>query len=125
MKALVVGTGAREHAIVKGLAADPQVDSIVAAPGNPGMAADAQVRDVDILDGDAVAELAQEIRADLVVIGPEAPLVAGVADAVRAAGIDTFGRPPKPLDSRGRKRSRRTSWPPPTSRPPARTRART
>ncbi|EFP58135.1 phosphoribosylamine--glycine ligase [Dermacoccus sp. Ellin185] len=91
MKALVVGTGAREHAIVKGLAADPQVDVIVAAPGNPGMAADAQVRDVDILDGDAVAELAQEIGADLVVIGPEAPLVAGVADAVRAAGIDTFG----------------------------------
>ena len=91
MKALVIGTGAREHAIVKGLAADDSVDAVIAAPGNPGIALIADTRDVDILDGAAVAALAQEVGADLVVIGPEAPLVAGVADAVRAAGIDCFG----------------------------------
>ena len=91
MKTLVVGTGAREHAIVRGLAADPQVEAVLAAPGNPGIAQIADCRPVDANDGDAVAALAQEVGADLVVIGPEAPLVAGVADAVRAAGIDTFG----------------------------------
>lgn len=91
MKALVVGTGAREHAIVKALAADPEVDAVIAAPANPGIALIADTRSVDALDGAAVAELARDVGADLVVVGPEAPLVAGVADAVRAAGIDTFG----------------------------------
>lgn len=91
MKALVIGTGAREHAIVKALAEDASVDAVIAAPGNPGIALIADCRAVDILDGAAVTALAQEVEADLVVIGPEAPLVAGVADALRAAGIDTFG----------------------------------
>lgn len=91
MKALVIGTGAREHAIVKGLAEDASVDAVIAAPGNPGIALIADCRPVDILDGDAVVALAKDVSADLVVIGPEAPLVAGVADAVRAAGIDCFG----------------------------------
>lgn len=91
MKVLVIGTGAREHAIAKGLCDDPQVEAVIAAPGNPGIALIAHCRPVDPLDGNAVVELAREVGADLVVIGPEAPLVAGVADAVRAAGIDTFG----------------------------------
>ena len=93
MKVLVVGSGAREHAIVKALAADPGVDAVIAAPGNPGMDAVAlcEVLPGGILDGPGVAELASHHGVDLVVVGPEAPLVAGVADAVRAAGIPVFG----------------------------------
>jgi phosphoribosylamine---glycine ligase len=91
VKVLVIGTGAREHALVRSLAADPAVEAVVAAPGNPGMAAVADLRAVDPLDPRAVAALAVEVAADLVVVGPEAPLVAGVADAVRAAGIVCFG----------------------------------
>jgi phosphoribosylamine--glycine ligase len=88
---LVVGSGGREHALVVGLAADPAVTGIVAAPGNPGIGAVAALRDVDPVDPAAVAALAVESGVDLVVIGPEAPLVAGVADAVRAKGIPCFG----------------------------------
>jgi phosphoribosylamine--glycine ligase len=93
VRALVIGTGAREHAIVKALAADPAVEAVIAAPGNPGMDAIAQCERLPggILDGPGVAELARQRGADLVVIGPEAPLVAGVADAVRGAGIPCFG----------------------------------
>ncbi|HLY34826.1 MAG TPA: phosphoribosylamine--glycine ligase [Jatrophihabitantaceae bacterium] len=91
MRVLVIGSGAREHALCLALAADPAVTSLVCAPGNAGTAAIAEQRGVDPLDGAAVAALAKEIGADLVVIGPEAPLVAGVADAVRAVGIDCFG----------------------------------
>lgn len=89
MRILVIGTGAREHAIVRALAVGPH--ELHAAPGNPGIAATATLHDVDQLDGAAVAALAGELAADLVVVGPEAPLVAGVADAVRAAGIACFG----------------------------------
>ena len=88
---LVIGAGGREHALALALRADPQVRSLYVAPGNPGTAAVATNRRVDILDGTAVASLATEVAADLVVVGPEAPLVAGVADAVRAAGIACFG----------------------------------
>ncbi|MGE9808560.1 phosphoribosylamine--glycine ligase [Janibacter sp. G1551] len=92
MKVLVIGTGAREHALVRGLAADPSVEAVVAAPGNPGMDAVALcVPLADPTDGAAVADLATSLHADLVVVGPEAPLVAGVADAVRDAGIACFG----------------------------------
>ncbi|MDT4933199.1 MAG: phosphoribosylamine---glycine ligase [Pseudonocardiales bacterium] len=91
MRVLVLGSGAREHAICLALAADPAVTALVCAPGNAGTAAVAEQRGVDPLDGAAVATLAQDMAADLVVVGPEAPLVAGVADAVRAAGIDCFG----------------------------------
>lgn len=73
------------------LRADPAVTALAAAPGNPGMAAVAQCLDVDVLDRTAVADLAQDWGADLVVVGPEAPLVAGVADSVRARGIACFG----------------------------------
>ncbi len=91
MKILVVGTGAREHALVRALSLDPAVTALHAAPGNPGIGALAELHDVDQLDGAAVAALATGLGADLVVVGPEAPLVAGVSDAVRAAGIPVFG----------------------------------
>ena len=91
MRILVLGSGAREHALVAGLVRDPQVTQVLAAPGNPGIATVARCHRVDLLDGQAVAGLARELEADLVVVGPEAPLVAGVADDVRAAGIACFG----------------------------------
>lgn len=91
MKILVVGTGAREHALALALSRDPQVTELHAAPGNPGIGALAQLHAVDPLDGDAVAGLATTLGVDLVVVGPEAPLVAGVADAVLAAGVPVFG----------------------------------
>jgi len=91
MRVLVIGSGAREHAICLSLAADPSVTALICAPGNAGTAAVAEQRGVDQLDGEAVARLALDVAADLVVIGPEAPLVAGVADAVRAVGVDCFG----------------------------------
>jgi phosphoribosylamine--glycine ligase len=91
VRVLVIGGGAREHALCSALAADPAVDHLFCAPGNPGIAAVAEVRPVDATNPGAVAALATGIAADLVVVGPEAPLVAGVADAVRAAGIACFG----------------------------------
>ena len=91
MRVLVVGSGAREHALCLSLANDPAVTALSCAPGNAGTAAVAEQRPVNPLDPDAVAALAAAVSADLVVIGPEAPLVAGVADAVRAAGITCFG----------------------------------
>ena len=91
MKVLVVGSGAREHALVRALRADPQVGRLTAAPGNAGIAAEVPVRALDVTDPQAVAALAAELAVDLVVIGPEVPLVAGAGDAVRAAGIACFG----------------------------------
>jgi phosphoribosylamine--glycine ligase len=91
VKTLVIGTGGREHALGLALSRDPVVTEVHAAPGNPGLGAFATLHDVDPMDGAAVAELAQRIGADLVVVGPEAPLVAGVADAVTAVGIACFG----------------------------------
>jgi phosphoribosylamine---glycine ligase len=91
MKALVIGAGGREHALGLALSRDPSVTEVHAAPGNPGIAAFATLHDVDPMDGVAVAALAAGLGADLVVIGPEAPLVAGVADMVRARGITCFG----------------------------------
>ncbi len=88
---LVVGSGGREHALALAIAADPGVAAVHVAPGNPGTWHSWPSHAVDQLDGPAVAALATEIGADLVVIGPEAPLVAGVADSVRAAGIACFG----------------------------------
>jgi phosphoribosylamine---glycine ligase len=91
VRVLVVGSGAREHAIVLALAQDPGVTALACAPGNAGTATVAEQRGVDAADPAAVAALALDWRADLVVIGPEVPLVAGAADAVRAAGIACFG----------------------------------
>jgi phosphoribosylamine--glycine ligase len=91
VRVLLIGSGGREHALAVGLAADPSVDFLAAAPGNPGIAQVAQLHEVTATDPAAVAALAVELAADLVVVGPEAPLVAGVADAVRAKGIACFG----------------------------------
>lgn len=91
MNVLLLGNGGREHALALALAADPSVTGLYAAPGNPGTAQVARNIDLDILDPAAVAAKARELEAALVVVGPEAPLVAGVADAVRDAGIAVFG----------------------------------
>ncbi|BBZ47289.1 phosphoribosylamine--glycine ligase [Mycobacterium parmense] len=91
MRVLVIGSGAREHALLLALRDDPQVTGLAVAPGNAGTARLAEQHEVDITSGDGVVALAQEVRADMVVIGPEVPLVLGVADAVRAAGIACFG----------------------------------
>ncbi len=91
MKVLVVGPGGREHAIVRALLRDEAVETVEAAPGNAGIAQDVTCHSLDANDGGAVASLAAERGYDLVVIGPEAPLAAGVADAVREVGIPVFG----------------------------------
>ncbi|GGW74744.1 phosphoribosylamine--glycine ligase [Streptomyces caelestis] len=91
MKVLVIGSGAREHALCHSLSHDPDVTALHCAPGNAGIAEVAELHQVDALDGTAVTALAKQLGADLVVVGPEAPLVAGVADAVREAGIPVFG----------------------------------
>lgn len=91
MKVLVIGGGAREHALCRSLSLDPDVTALHCAPGNAGIAEVAELHQVDALDGAAVTALAGRLGAELVVVGPEAPLVAGVADAVREAGIPVFG----------------------------------
>jgi phosphoribosylamine---glycine ligase len=91
VKVLVIGSGAREHALVRSLAADPGVTEVHCAPGNAGTAQSATSYDVDVADPVAIADLAARLRADLVVIGPEGPLVAGAADEVRRRGIACFG----------------------------------
>jgi len=87
----VIGGGGREHAIVRALAADPAVSELHAAPGNPGIGELAQLHAVSASDPADVVRLARHVSAELVVIGPEAPLVAGVADALRAEGVAVFG----------------------------------
>jgi phosphoribosylamine---glycine ligase len=86
VRVLVVGGGGREHALCLALRRDPSVTALLCSPGNPGIASVAEL----IPAGDAVST-AQAAQADLVVVGPEAPLVAGVADELRAAGFDVFG----------------------------------
>ncbi len=87
----MIGSGGREHALALALSRDPEVTEVHAAPGNPGIGQVATLHEVDQLDGGAVARLARDLGADLVVVGPETPLVRGVADAVRAAGVACFG----------------------------------
>ena len=91
MKILLLGSGAREHALARCLASDSATSELVVAPGNPGTAALATNLAIDPARPTEVVELATQMSADLVVVGPEAPLVAGVADAVRDAGIPVFG----------------------------------
>jgi phosphoribosylamine--glycine ligase len=91
VKALLVGSGAREHALAWRLAQSPTLSELHAAPGNPGIAQLGRCHPVRAEDGDGVLGLARTIAADLVIVGPEAPLVAGVADDLRHAGIAVFG----------------------------------
>jgi phosphoribosylamine--glycine ligase len=91
MKILLVGSGGREHALALGLQADPACTELHCAPGNPGTAYVATNHPISITDNQAIVSLAKELAVDLVVIGPEVPLVNGVTDLLRAAGIATFG----------------------------------
>ncbi len=91
VRVLVIGSGGREHALCRSLRLDPEVTELHCAPGNAGIADLAVVHHIDPLSPEQVTHLAMGLDADLVVIGPEAPLVAGVSDAVRAAGIPVFG----------------------------------
>ena len=91
MKCLVIGAGAREHVITSALLRDPEVESVVVAPGNAGIAALVQCVPIDVTDAQAIGELATELDVDLVVVGPEVPLMAGAADALIARGIPCFG----------------------------------
>ena len=91
MNILLLGSGGREDALAWRLRQSPSCDRLLAAPGNPGIARWAECVAIDPCDGQAVVELARREGVDLVVVGPEAPLVAGVADACRAAGIAVFG----------------------------------
>lgn len=88
---LLLGSGGREHALAWKLSQSPSLTRLVCAPGNPGMAQLAELRAVNIEDRAAVVALALEVGANLVVVGPEAPLAVGVSDTLRAEGIPTFG----------------------------------
>ena len=91
MNILILGGGGREHALAWAVLQNPKCDRLVVAPGNAGIAQIAECARLDILDGGAVAEFAQEESIDFVIVGPEAPLAAGVADRLRNAGILVFG----------------------------------
>ena len=91
MKVLLIGSGGREHALAQALKRDPILEELHAAPGNPGIAEFATLHAIDVDDNSLVVAIAQELAVDLVVIGPEKPLVNGLADALRKAGIATFG----------------------------------
>ena len=91
MNVLLIGAGGREHALAWKLAQSPLLETLFAAPGNPGIAEHASLAGVDINDHAAVVAFCQELKIELVVVGPEAPLVAGIADALIAAGIKVFG----------------------------------
>ncbi len=91
MKILLVGSGGREHALALGLRADKSCTELHAAPGNPGIASLATLHPVAITDNEAILKLAQQLDVDLVVVGPEVPLVNGVSDVLREAGFAVFG----------------------------------
>ena len=91
MNILILGGGGREHALAWAISQNPKCDRLIVAPGNAGIAQLAECANLDILDGAAVVAFCAEQAVDFVIVGPEAPLAAGVADATRAAGILTFG----------------------------------
>jgi phosphoribosylamine--glycine ligase len=91
VKVLLVGSGGREHALAAALVRCPSCSELHCAPGNPGIAGIATCHPVSVLDNEGLVQLAIELRVDLVVVGPEVPLVAGLADEVRASGVPVFG----------------------------------
>src|SRR5881227_2654799 len=91
MKVLLLGSGGREHALAWRLTRSPALEELHAAPGNPGIATLGSCHPVHAEDGEGLLALARALDIDLVVVGPEAPLVAGVADQLRHAGIAVFG----------------------------------
>jgi phosphoribosylamine---glycine ligase len=91
LKVLLIGSGGREHALASALNRDPKLEELHVAPGNPGIAEIATIHVIDILNNEAIVELAKKLAIDLVVIGPEKPLVNGVADALARAKIPCFG----------------------------------
>ena len=91
MNILILGSGGREHALAWAVKQNPKTDRLIVAPGNAGIAQLAECADIDILSGQTVVTFCEENAIDFVIIGPEAPLAAGVADATRAAGLLTFG----------------------------------
>src|SRR3954468_22918194 len=91
MNVLLLGSGGREHALAWKIAASPLLTKLYAAPGNPGIGKQAELVKLDVADHAAVAAFCQDKKIDLVVVGPEGPLVAGVADDLRAWGIRVFG----------------------------------
>jgi phosphoribosylamine--glycine ligase len=91
VRVLLLGSGGREHALARALSRDSSLTSLHAAPGNPGIGQVAELHPLDPTDAEQVTALAAKVAADLVVVGPEAPLIAGVADAVRDAGLACFG----------------------------------
>src|SRR5215467_10527517 len=91
MRILVVGSGGREHALCWAIAASPLVDQVYCAPGNAGIAEDAECVPIGVMDTVGLIAFCKQSAIDLVVVGPEAPLVAGVVDALEAEGIAAFG----------------------------------
>jgi phosphoribosylamine--glycine ligase len=91
MNILILGSGGREHSLAWAVKQNPKCDRLIVAPGNAGIAQIAECAAIDILDGDVVATFAEENAIDFVIIGPEAPLAAGVADRLREAGLKVFG----------------------------------
>jgi phosphoribosylamine--glycine ligase len=91
MNILILGSGGREHALAWAVKQNPKTDRLIVAPGNAGIAMLAECADIEILDGATVVSFCEENAIDFVIVGPEAPLAAGVADATRAAGLLTFG----------------------------------
>ncbi|WP_428688141.1 phosphoribosylamine--glycine ligase [Roseibium sp.] len=103
MKLLLIGSGGREHALAWALAKSPKLTKLYAAPGNAGIAKLAELSDLDVSDHEAVIEFCRRKEIDLVVVGPEAPLVAGLVDDLEDAGIKTFGPRKAPAQLEGSK----------------------
>src|SRR3989449_10032527 len=103
MIVLVIGGGGREHALCWKIAQSPRLTRLVAAPGNPGIARHAVCVAVSVDDHDGVVRLAERERADLVVLGPGGPPVAGLADRLRGKGFAVFGPGPPPAPPQGSK----------------------
>ena len=91
MNILILGSGGREHSLAWAVMQNPKCDKLIVAPGNAGIAAIAQCAKLDIMDGAAVVAFCEGNNIDFVIIGPEAPLAAGVGDDLRTAGFDVFG----------------------------------